>query len=403
MELINKNTNFNLKRFLTSTISFGVLHTSLICCVLIQYFQYSGMLPFQLSIIIVSKRILKIFCDFFFGLLFDRLGAKFVFLIGRILKLISYLILLFSPNFIGFVVAMLLDGASYSSIYGKISSYIYNNLSANNQIKKFPKSLSLYYLSMDITLASLSFLSGIILQNHGYNILIYISIITNIFSIFILISFLPKDTNKHLNQFKSKSFYEIFITLKKVILTKPQILNLIFLYSIISFLAWQFHSISSLVLLDMKLTGAQLAFCGSGLKLTMAIGAVLSIILFSKKINLKLKICIKTVLFILLFGLISILFYNKILFYLFCLFIALVFTTTEVAIENNFEFFSDKKIRGTAISIAMTCCSLIAILANLFVGIVAQFFSYKIALIFIFILLIISLFVLYKKIEKIDI
>ena len=43
-------------------------------------------------------------------------------------------------------------------------------------------------------------------------------------------------------------------------------------------------------------------------------------------------------------------------------------------------YYSDKTIRGTAISLAMTFCSIIAILSNLLVGVLAQKYSYHTAL-----------------------
>ena len=370
---------FIFSKFISSTIAFGVLHTSLICCVLVQYFKDAGMLPLQLSIIITSKRVLRLFCDTFFGLIFDRFGAKIVFISGRLMKLTSYIILLLYPSFIGFVIAMLLDGASYSSIYGKISSYIYNNLSVRRKLKLFPRSMSLYYFCMNATISVMTFFAGILLKHYGYNIIIYLSIITNIFSIFLLIRFVPKKTNNLMSQYQSESFKKIFISLKNVIKHKPQFLHLIAIYGIVSFLAWQFHSISSLILLDMGISNVELAMCGSVLKLCMGIGAIISITFFSK--SAKLSHSAIFLITILLFGVVSTIIYNKYLFYIFCLLIVISYTTIEVSIEKNFEFYSDKKIRGTAISLAMTFCSLVAIISNITIGVIAEAFSYQLALI----------------------
>ena len=50
----NMQKSFNLKRFLTGTISFGAVHSSLICMVLIPFLKDSGMLPLQLSILLTG-------------------------------------------------------------------------------------------------------------------------------------------------------------------------------------------------------------------------------------------------------------------------------------------------------------------------------------------------------------
>ena len=394
----NNRHKFVFSKFISSTIAFGVLHTSLICCVLIQYFKDSGMLPLQLSIIITSKRLLRLFCDTFFGLIFDRFGAKIVFISGRLMKLISYLILLFYPSFVGFIIAMLFDGASYSSIYGKISSYIYNNLSIKRKLKLFPRSMSLYYLCMNATISMMTFFAGILLKHYGYNIIIYLSILTNIFSIFLLIRFVPKKTNSFISKYQSDSFKKIFLSLKNVIQQKPQFLYLIAIYGIVSFLAWQFHSISSLILLDMGVSNVELAMCGSILKLCMGIGAIISITFFSK--GARLSSCAVFLIFILLFGTASAIIYSKYLFYIFCLLIVISYTTIEVSIEKNFEFFSDKKIRGTAISLAMTFCSLVAIFSNIIIGIIAEMFGYQSALICVISIITISMIILTIKLFK---
>lgn len=390
-----------INRFLAGTISFGVLHTSLICCVLIQYFKDNGMLPLQLSIIIISKRILRLFCDTFFGIIFDRFGAKIVFLLGRLLKLTSYFILLYFPTFFGFIIAMLLDGASYSSIYGKISSYIYNNLSARRKLKLFPRAMSLYYFCTNMTTSMMSFFAGILLlSSYKYNIIIYISILTNILSICILIHFIPSRKISDL-KFTNKSYKDIFVALK-ILLTqqKSGFLSLICFYGIISFMAWQFCSISSLILLDMGITSAQLAICGSVLKFTMSIGALMSFFMFTH--GIKIRSCVVLLTLILLFGIISAIIYRPIIFYIFCITIVLVYTLIEVSIERKIEYFSVKTIRGTIISIATTFCSLIAISSNLFVGFIAQHYSYKLSLTLLLSSITIILLILIKKTWNLD-
>ena len=373
----SRRHKFVFSRFISGTIAFGVLHTSLICCVLIQYFKDSGMLPFQLSIIIVSRRILRLFCDTIFGLIFDRFGAKIVFILGRFLKLVSYFILLLFPTFEGFILAMLLDGASYSSIYGKISSYIYNNLSVRKKIKLFPRAMSIYYFCTDASISLITLTAGFLLKLWGYNVVIYISILTNIFSLILLIRLIP--SGKTFKRYQSKTFKDIFLTLKNIVEQKKEFFYLIGLYGVLSFLAWQFHSISSLVLLDMKLSSFDVALCGSILKAVMAIGALMSIIFFSK--GAKLYNCVLVLLSVCLLGVISAFFYNKHIFYTFCLLVALFYTVIEVSIERKFEFYSDKTVRGTAVSIAMTFCSLLSIISNLIVGFIAQKYSYRTALI----------------------
>ena len=114
---------FNLKRFLTGTISFGAVHSSLICMVLIPFLKDSGMLPLQLSILLLIKKLVRLVSDSIFGMLFDKFGAKPVFLLGRLLKLCSYFFFLAKPSFLTFSIAVLLSGVSYSAVYGEQCQY----------------------------------------------------------------------------------------------------------------------------------------------------------------------------------------------------------------------------------------------------------------------------------------
>ena len=58
----------------------------------------------------------------------------------------------------------------------------------------------------------------------------------------------------------------------------------------------------------------------------------------------------------------------------------LCYVVFEVALEKNLEFFSDKHIRGTAISLALITSNLISSIANLLIGFIAQIASYRLAL-----------------------
>ena len=75
----------------------------------------------------------------------------------------------------------------------------------------------------------------------------------------------------------------------------------------------------------------------------------------------------------------------------------LLYVVLEVSLEKNLEQFSDKTIRGTAISLAMTFGNIVAVVANLFIGLIAQYFSHKFALcLILFSTLLICCFILLK-------
>lgn len=389
---------FNIKKFLSITTLFGVLNTSFICMVIVPFFKDCGMIPIQLSIILLSKKIVRLFFDPFFGLLFDKYGAKIVFFIGRILKLFSFIILGWCHHsFLAFIIAMLLDGVSYSAIYGKIGAYIYNTLSANHKDNFYSRLISIYYFFADIMIASMSFSASFLVKMYGYNTLIYISIIMNIISLLILLFFIPNNKQQKQKQFISKSFKEIVNTLFVISKTNPVFLYLLIFYGIVNFISWQFGSVISLILLDTGYDASKLAFVGAMYKIITSIGCLLPITLF--KNGLKVKTCCKLFLTLSLFGVFaSVIYTSKIIVILMCM-IVFFYTLIEVSIEKTIDSISDKKVRGTAISIAMMFCSIFTNISIILSGIIAQYLSYKIVLFTIMTCIFTMMFFLNKKLK----
>ena len=378
-DIVNNNKNtFKINWFLIKTFICSALHTSLISCVMIPYVRHLGMLPVQISIIITSKRIVRIFGDAFFGLFFDRFGAKTLFIVGRIMKLCCYLLLLQHTSFWWLCFTMVVYGLSEGTVQGKVSSFIYNNLKANDSIKKFPKAMSLYYLFIDGHLAMMKFLTGILLGKYGYNVVIYISIIMNITSIILIIMLIPDNKENNLQQFISHSFKDVINKLIFILKQDKIILHIMIVYGILVFFVWQFGSIASMVLLDMGMSDVNITFIGGIMNLCMIAGTIISLIFFQQSVSLK-KVCV-SLCCVVFFGTITTLSYNM---YLFCVFMAIIdlcYVVCEVALEKNLEFFSDKHIRGTAISLALITSNLVSSMANLLIGFIAQIASYKLAL-----------------------
>ena len=369
---------FNTARFLSGTFICSALHTSLISCVLIPYTKSIGMLPLQISVIVTIKRLVRLVGDTFFGLVFDRFGAKILFVIGRLMKLFCYLVLLRYQNFYAICIIMAVYGLSEGTIQGKVSSFIYNNLKANDKISFFSRAISLYYIVIDVHLALMNFLAGILIKFYGYNIVIEISIVMNIFSLFMIFVMIPNAKNNNLQQFVSKSFKEALITIISVIKNNHLVAYLIAIYGVLVFFVWQFGSIASMILLDMSFDGSQVAMMGSVVKICVVVGTIVSFFFF--KDTLSMKKTSSTILLLVLIGTIGSVCYNI---YLFCIFMMLIdacYVVLEISLEKNLENMSNKKVRGTAISLAMTCCNAVAVFANMFVGFVAQYVNYRVSI-----------------------
>ena len=389
---------FKLKKFLFNTYLCSALHTTMISCMIIPYSKYLGMLPLQMSIIAVSKRIVRIIGDGLMGLIFDRFGAKTLFIIGRLMKLTSYIVLFYSKTFTWLCVAMAIHGLSEGTVQGKVSSFIYNNLRANNKISFFPRAMSIYYFVINGYIGLINFVASVLLNMYNYDILIKISIIINIFSILFLIKLIPSNSQNNLNQFVSETFKDILKTVIFVVKSNHIILYIIATYGILVFFAWHFGSVASMVLLDMNMSASNIALIGSAIRVCTVISSILSIYLF--KFALSVDKIITYILLLVTFGAISAVLYNIYMFCVFMMCVNLCYVFLEVSLEKTLEQYSNKTVRGTIISFAMICCNFVSVIANLLVGFIAKYSSYKVAIITIFaiiLLFISSLFIKQKN------
>ena len=401
---------FKVPFFLSITTLFSVLNTSLICMVMVPFFKDNGMLPMQLSIILLAKKIVKLFSDSFFGILFDKYGAKYVFLIGRLIKLGSYFVLyLATPKLIFFVIAMVLDGLSYSAIHGKVSVFIYNNLSINNKINLYNRVVSAYYLLSNLLIALMSFSAGVLLKQYGYNLLIQISIITNILSLsllFFIKNYSHNNTREQTDNTNNKkckkqpSIKTIINNIKIMLKEQPVFLYLVVFYSIVNFMSWQFGSIASLVLLDMGLSPTNLATAGAGLKIFMSIGCCLPIFVLNN--GIKIKQCLNLFISIAILGIITSIIYSKYMMIFFMYFMVSLYAVIQTSIEKTMDKISNIEIRATAISMATTLCTMITIISISLTGIIAEYKSYQLSFIIITSLLLYSIVIIKRKILSKD-
>ncbi len=388
---------FRLRRFLFSTYLCSALNTTMISCMIIPYSKHLGMLPLQISIIAVSKRIVRIAGDGLMGLIFDRFGAKTLFIIGRLIKLARYIVLLYSKTFIWLCIAMIIHGLSEGTIQGKVSSFVYNNLRANGKISFFPRAMSIYYFVINGYIGLINFVASALLNMYDYDILIKVSIAINIVSIYLLVSLIPNNSQNNLDQFISKSFKEILKTTSVVVKNNNIVLYIIAIYGILVFFAWQFGSVASMILLDMGMTASDIALIASVVRMCTVVGSIISIYFFKSALSVdKIVICI---LALVAFGTVSAVVYDTYTFCAFMMLINLCYVFLEVSLEKNLEQFSNKTVRGTVISFAMICGNLVAVVANLVVGFIAKYASYRASIISILVVIFILIFCLLSNLK----
>ena len=369
---------FSTRKFLIGNVLYAIFNTSLIYAVLTPYIRSKGIDPLQLSTMQTAESAVWFMFMYITGIIFDRFGAKLSFLLGRIIDLISIVFLL-NPTFFNLLIFYVLLGISKGSIYGKYESYMYNYLSSQNKLHLYAKVASVYYFCWDIAFSIMAFLASIILKHHDYQILIYITICLKVVALCSIIFFVPNTKNSKLQEFKNESIRQIFRQLYNNIKNSKEFVYLLFFYGLINFFTYPLCLvIGDMVLVDMGCTGRQIANYTSAFMACMAIGTFIPIFLCKQCLTVKKCLYISFLQIVLL--LISAIIYNKVLFIVSAMIIIIPFTLIEVSVEKHFEYYSSKKIRGSAISFSISICTLMRMFNVMLIGLIAKYCSYYVGL-----------------------
>ena len=141
--------------------------------------------------------------------------------------------------------------------------------------------------------------------------------------------------------------------------------------------AYPFASvIGDMILLDIGLSQSEVSSFMGTLFMIMSIGTLIPLILLPKGISIKNVVLLSKIQLFLLF--ISIIFYNSKMISYTLFLIGITFSLCEVSVEKEFEKVSNKKIRGTVISLSMCIMIIMKIFNTMLIGLLADKFSYHI-------------------------
>ncbi len=361
----------NVVKFTYKVVTFGVLHTSPFCLFLMAYMRDMGLEISLISAMMTVKKISRFVVDVPFGILFDKIGAKNVMLISRIVKIVSFLLMLNIHNFTLFFLGIMLNGISYSAFYGKYNAYIYNVLKVEDKTKLFHKITSLYYLIGDVYIVLISIFAMKVKAKFGYSFLILISCIPVAFSSMMLF-FLP---DNRLNNEKNKSFKLIIQKSIAFFKEKTYVLYFVIVSSIASFFGWQAGIMTSIIMLDMGFKTDDTVKFGIYAKVLTGIS---SFVVYRLKKPFNIKSCFLMLNSSIFIFLCLAFIYKPQLIYVLVLY-SLIHLFIQIGMEKHFEDILDQSIRGTLTSLSWLFSTLISILITSLMSIVKHNgnFGYK--------------------------
>ena len=387
--LTRKDVGFSLQRFFASNAVYAFFNVSMLVIVLIPYLRSKNFNPLQLSTISSVKEIATFFFMYLGGILFDKVGPRKAFLIGRIMDMLA-LCLVLSGNLYVVLLSMVVCGAGYGVTYGKYTSYIYNVLSMKGKLNVYARFSAGFYFVWDIAITFMGFVSTLLLKNHSYDFLIYVSIGLKFLAIISILILIPKNNDKNYDfqQFKSESVKEIFSIVMNCAKKNTLFVYLILFYGLLQFITWDLAvKVGDFAFLDLGWTPQGMAKYATYLSALMASGTFIPMLFFPNGISLN-KSVILTLVEAVLFLMASIFYNDKMLLVSFVLLCA-TFTTFEVSVEKNFEKVSNKKIRGTAISVSISIGTILTVINTMLVGTLAQYFNYHIGFITVGVLMVV--------------
>ena len=386
--LTKKDSGFSLQRFFASNAVYAFFNVSMLVIVLIPYLRSKNFNPLQLSTISSVKEIATFFFMYLGGILFDKVGPRKAFLVGRVMDMLA-LCLVLSGNLYVVLLSMIICGAGYGVTYGKYTSYIYNVLSMKGKLNVYARFSAGFYFVWDIAITFMGFVSTLLLKNHSYDFLIYVSIGLKFLAIISILILIPKNNDKNYDfqQFKSESVKEIFSIVMTCAKKNTLFVYLIIFYGLLQFITWDLAvKVGDFAFLDLGWTPQGMAKYATYLSALMAVGTFVPMLFFPNGISLK-KSVVLTLAEAVLFLMASIFYNDKMLLVSFVLLCA-TFTTFEVSVEKNFEKVSNKKIRGTAISVSISIGTILTVITTMLVGILAKYFNYHIGFIAVGILMV---------------
>ena len=386
--LTKKDSGFSLQRFFASNAVYAFFNVSMLVIVLIPYLRSKNFNPLQLSTISSVKEIATFFFMYLGGILFDKVGPRKAFLVGRVMDMLA-LCLVLSGNLYVVLLSMIICGAGYGVTYGKYTSYIYNVLSMKGKLNVYARFSAGFYFVWDIAITFMGFVSTLLLKNHSYDFLIYVSIGLKFLAIISILILIPKNNDKNYDfqQFKSESVKEIFSIVMTCAKKNTLFVYLIIFYGLLQFITWDLAvKVGDFAFLDLGWTPQGMAKYATYLSALMAVGTFVPMLFFPNGISLN-KSVILTLVEAVLFLMASIFYNDKMLLVSFVLLCA-TFTIFEVSVEKNFEKVSNKKIRGTAISVSISIGTILTVITTMLVGILAKYFNYHIGFIAVGILMV---------------
>ena len=216
-----------MKRLLFSLYGFAFFNKFLLLTPVYAIFmQQNGLTDFQLSMMFSVSAIGTILAQVPVAYLTNHIGQRWSMIVGQSLKMFAILLWLVMPNYIGFVIGMLLWGAQAGFRSVAFEGLVYDTVSAAGATKQYPRILGRKSTFESIAVALSA--CGSLLMFLGYNWVTWASVVAILISMICLVV-LPYHPVVPASQVSGLKLRKLMRTGMRVVLKTPCLMSVMIL------------------------------------------------------------------------------------------------------------------------------------------------------------------------------
>lgn len=356
----------------------------------ISCFTKQGFSGGSLALLLIIMNASKMLADIPVGIISDVISRRNILLLGLLSRCIFCLLCLFGSSFIVFAIAMAVVGVGNSCLWTHTWNYFYDFLKEKKEEVKFSRFMGKFYAISNIAIAFAGFTGSYVYKYIGFNGVFAGSVFSLTIAIGVILklpNYKPKTTIRTAKNIKISSPIKFF-SLLKAIVKKPRIVRMLILTILMDSMF--------IVFLDMNTTIMNNAGM-SAENISKIVGFVAFVRIFSNYFSgytekfISFKRIHSWLLLLMVFSCIASCYNSSWMIIVVSSYLC-IYPFFDTSVKTKIEHRIDSNTRATIMSLASLFVSILTIIFNSIIGIVAEQSGYFSAPICIFMIVIITLF-----------
>ncbi len=385
----NKKTRYELIPFLFSFFNDFLLYYSFY----VTFFTKHGFSDGHLAILLLVMNASKMISDVPVGIISDIYSRRNILIFGLLCRLVFCILCLLEclqSSYILCIVSMFIVGIGNSCLWTHTWNYFYDYLKEKKEDNKFSRFMGKFYAISNIAIACAGFLGGFVFVKINFVGIFLCSIVAICIAIFFtskMPNYKPKTTIKTAKNIKISSPLN-FLSLLKIIIKKPSIIRLLLLSTLMD----------SMFIVFLDINTAIMNYANINIStISQIVGIVAFIRIFSNYFSgyterfMSFRRIHSLLFLLMVFSFVLSCFSSTWMIIVVSTYLC-IYPFFDTSIKTKIEHKIDSNTRATIMSLMSLFVSILTIIFNSIIGIVAEQYNYFSAPVCIFMLVIIVLF-----------